>query len=130
MSTWLAAQSSSLMVVTLSLMASNVKGNTKKAAAGTVYFVGYSTGCIVGPQLWQAPDAPRYIKGCIPSVVSWALLILFFGVYYLLFRGENARREANRTVDGAGKGEELYVDSGINLSIWEGQIECSIWRYF
>lgn len=39
-STWLAAQSSSLMVVTLSLMASNVKGNTKKSAAGAVYFLG------------------------------------------------------------------------------------------
>src|SRR6266536_4846375 len=59
-STWLAAESSSLMVVSLSLIASNVKGNTKKSAVSAVFFVGYCTGCIVGPQLWQAQDAPRY----------------------------------------------------------------------
>lgn len=92
-STWLAAQSSSLMVVTLSLLASNVKGNTKKSTASAVYFLGYSTGCIAGPQLWQAPDAPRYIKGCVSSVVSWILLIITFLVYYFVFRQENKKRD-------------------------------------
>lgn len=91
-STWLAAQSSSLMVVSLSLMASNVKGNTKKPTTNAIFFLGYSAGCIVGPQLWQAPDAPRYIKGCISSIVSWVLLIIFFGMYYVLFRRENSKR--------------------------------------
>lgn len=48
--TWLAACSSSLMVVSLSLAASNVKGNTKKSTVSAIFFVAYCVGCIVSPQ--------------------------------------------------------------------------------
>lgn len=92
-STWLAACSSSLIVVALSFAASNVKGNTKKATVSGVFFVAYCTGCIVGPQLWQKPDAPRYVKGCISSVVSWVLFIATLVVYRFVLRRENARRD-------------------------------------
>lgn len=44
-STWLAACSSSLIVVSLSIVASNVKGNTKKSVVSGVFFVAYCTGC-------------------------------------------------------------------------------------
>ncbi|KAJ5825313.1 transporter [Penicillium riverlandense] len=91
-SRWLAAQSSSLMVVSLSLMAFNVKGNAKKPTTNAIFFLGYSTGYIIGPQLWQAPDAPRYIKDRISSIFSWVLLVMFFGMYYVLFRWENFKR--------------------------------------
>lgn len=91
--TWFAACSSSLMVVSLSLAASNVKGNTKKSTVSAVFFVAYCTGCIVSPQLWQAPDAPRYTKGCISSIVSWALLIVTYAAHYLLLRWENMKRD-------------------------------------
>ena len=58
--TWLAACTSSLMLISTSMIASNVKGNTKKSIVSGMFFIGYTTGCIVGPQLWQAVDAPRY----------------------------------------------------------------------
>lgn len=93
-STWLAACSSSLMVITTSMIATNVKGNTKKSAVSALFFVGYSIGCISGPQLWQAPDAPRYIKGCISSLISWSLLVVIFVIYYFYRRWENKRRAA------------------------------------
>ena len=93
-STWLAAQSSDLILVSLSLIASNVKGNTKKSAVNALFFVGYSVGCIVGPQLWNSVDAPRYSKGCISSIVSWVLLLCCFTTYYFLCRRENARRDS------------------------------------
>ncbi len=92
-STWLAAQSSDLILVTLSLIASNIKGNTKKSTVNALYFIGYSIGAIAGPQLWTAGDAPRYNKGCISSIVSWVLLLCCFVAYYLLCRQENARRD-------------------------------------
>jgi ACS family allantoate permease-like MFS transporter len=92
--TWLAACSTSLMVITTSLIATNVKGNTKKSAVSAIFFIGYSIGCISGPQLWQAKDAPRYTKGCISSLVSWALLVVTFAVYYLYLRRENTKRAA------------------------------------
>lgn len=60
-STWLAACTSSLMIISTSMIASNIKGNTKKSAVSNMFFIGYTTGCIVGPQLWTAQDAPRYL---------------------------------------------------------------------
>lgn len=93
-STWLAAQSSDLILVSLSLIASNIKGNTKKSTVNALYFIGYSIGCIVGPQLWNSEDAPRYNKGCISSIVSWVLLFFCFVGYYISCRWENRRRDA------------------------------------
>ena len=95
--TWLAAQSTDLILISLSLVASNIRGNTKKSAVSAVYFVGYSVGCIIGPQLWQKKDAPRYIKGTISSIVAWGLLYLCFGAYFVLCRRENMRRD-NTTI--------------------------------
>ena len=99
-STWLAACSSSLVVVSLSLAASNVKGNTKKSTVSAVFFVAYCVGCIVGPQLWQAEDAPRYVKGCISSIVSWVLLIVTYSTYYMVLKRENTRRDRLAQVEG------------------------------
>jgi MFS transporter, ACS family, allantoate permease len=96
-STWLAAQSSSLIQVSLSILASNVKGNTKKSAVSAVFFLAYSTGCIVSPQLWQKPDAPRYTKGVVASVVCWCLFIISLLAYYVMFRSVNRKRELEVT---------------------------------
>ena len=92
-STWLAAQSSDLILISLSLAASNVKGNTKKSAVSALYFIGYSVGCIIGPQLWQRKDAPRYRKGCISSIVSLVLLYICFIAYFFLCWRENRKRD-------------------------------------
>lgn len=92
-STWLAAQYSDLILISVSLNASNVKGNTKKSTANALYFIGYSIGCIIGPQLWQKRDAPRYTKGCISSIISLVLLVCCFVAYYLVCKRENKRRD-------------------------------------
>jgi MFS transporter, ACS family, allantoate permease len=72
-STWMAACSSALLSSAASMMASNVKGNTKKSVVSAGFFICYCIGCIIGPQAWLSADAPRYIKGCSRSVASWAL---------------------------------------------------------
>ncbi|UPK92281.1 hypothetical protein LCI18_003216 [Fusarium solani-melongenae] len=59
---------SSKWVVFLSLIASNVKGNTKKSAASNGFFVLYAAAAIAGPQLWT--DKPRYTKGIIADLVA------------------------------------------------------------
>lgn len=117
-STWLAACSTSLMVITNSMIATNVKGNTKKSTVSAIFFVGYSVGCISGPQLWQAVDAPRYTKGCISSLVSWALLVVTFAVYYFYLKWENKKRAAlslSMTAEGEGSGEKMKSHVGIEL---------------
>lgn len=92
-STWLAAQSTDLILVSLSFIASNINGNTKKSTVSALYFIGYSAGCIIGPQLWQSEDAPRYNKGCISSIVSWVLLYASIMAYHFSCKLENKRRE-------------------------------------
>ncbi|KAL3434354.1 major facilitator superfamily domain-containing protein [Aspergillus tetrazonus] len=92
-STWLAACTAPPLGIAVGLMASNVRGNTKKSVVGAIFFVLYCVGCIASPQLWQAEDAPRYIKGCITSVVSWGLLIIVLLVFYATARYSNRKRD-------------------------------------
>ncbi|CAH0047051.1 unnamed protein product [Clonostachys solani] len=92
--TWFAASTAPPLGQAMALMAANVKGNTKKSVVGALFFIFYCVGCIVGPQLWQEPDAPRYTKGCIASVVSWCLLVCAFTLFYVTGRSSNAKRDA------------------------------------
>jgi hypothetical protein len=108
------------------MIATNVKGNTKKSVVSAVFFVGYSVGCISGPQLWQAQDAPRYIKGCISSLVSWALLVVTFSVYYFYLKRRNNKRaplllavEADAETDGEKIGS--YIGVEVDSDLTDGQ---------
>ncbi|KAF9641076.1 hypothetical protein BFW01_g12882 [Lasiodiplodia theobromae] len=92
-STWFAGCTAPPLGQVVGLMASNVKGNTKKSVNGAVFFVFYCVGCIVGPQLWQAEDAPHYRKGCIASIASYACLILSLLAYYLSGVRSNRKRD-------------------------------------
>lgn len=93
-STWFAGATAPPLSVAVGLMASNVKGNTKKSVVSAIFFVFYTVGCIAGPQLWQKQDAPRYRKGCIASIVSWCCLIITLLVYYGTARVSNRKRES------------------------------------
>lgn len=92
-STWFAGCTAPPLGQAVGLMASNVKGNTKKSVVSAVFFVFYCVGCIVGPQLWQKEDAPRYAKGCIASVVSFVCLISAFLVHYFTAKVSNEKRD-------------------------------------
>ncbi|KAF9869749.1 major facilitator superfamily transporter [Colletotrichum karsti] len=106
-STWLAACCSSLLSSSASMMASNVKGNTKKSVVSAGFFIVYCVGCIVSPQAWTESDAPRYTKGCILSIASWIGLILTYVVYGVAIRRENAKRDGL-----AGEGNYEYMVGG------------------
>ncbi|KAL4935044.1 hypothetical protein BDV06DRAFT_234748 [Aspergillus oleicola] len=105
--TWLASSISPVMVVSLSLMASNIKGVTKKAAVSNGYFIVYAVAAVAAPQLWQTKDAPRYIKGVVADIVCFGCIVAVFLVYAVLVGRENGRRdrlEGEGTVEGVGTG--------------------------
>lgn len=79
------------MSVLLSLAASNVKGNTKRAVVNTMFFIGYCAGCIGSPQLWT--KSPRYTEGVITSIVTWCLLFTTVVIYWVLCARDNKIRE-------------------------------------
>ncbi|KAF7557646.1 hypothetical protein G7Z17_g613 [Cylindrodendrum hubeiense] len=92
--TWLASTISPVMVVSLSLMASNIKGNTKKAAVSNAYFILYGVAAVIAPQLWQKRDAPRYIKGIGADIACFGLIMALFMLYRVLAVRENKRRDS------------------------------------
>jgi hypothetical protein len=80
------------MSILLSLSASNVKGNTKRAVVNGMFFIGYCAGCIASPQLWT--HKPRYTSGVITALVTWALLFIATIVYRFLCQRDNKQRDA------------------------------------
>ncbi|KAL3476893.1 major facilitator superfamily domain-containing protein [Aspergillus californicus] len=117
-SAWLASCISAAMSILLSLIASNVKGNTKRAVVNAMFFIGYCAGCIASPQLWT--NSPRYTEGLITALVTWGLLIGTVVVYGVLCVRDNARREGEalhvhvHVEGGAGAGAGL--EGGMDLT--------------
>ncbi|GMF80178.1 unnamed protein product [Aspergillus oryzae] len=99
------------MSILLSLSASNVKGNTKRAIVNTMFFIGYCAGCIGSPQLWT--NRPRYTEGVITSIVTWCLLFVAVIVYRLLCMQDNKQREAKAgaSVDMSG---DMLEENGLH----------------
>lgn len=79
------------MTILLSLSASNVKGNTKRAVVNSLFFIGYCVGCIAAPQLWT--KKPRYFEGVVTAIVTWCLLFVVVGIYWGLCARENKARD-------------------------------------
>ncbi|WYZ44841.1 hypothetical protein EsH8_VIII_000157 [Colletotrichum jinshuiense] len=112
-STWLAGSTAPPLGQVVGLMASNIKGNTKKSVVSAVFFIFYCIGCIVGPQLWQKEDAPRYTKGCITSVVSFGCLILALMVHYFTSKVSNKKRDKLAAQSGDEYHEGMETDSDL-----------------
>lgn len=106
-STWMAGAVTCLLSSCSALMASNVKGNTKKSATTTAFFVAYCVGCVVSPQAWTEETAPRYLKGCLLSMSSLVFLMVVLILYSGLMDKENRLRD-ERAENGQ---EEYMVDS-------------------
>lgn len=90
---WLGSCISSIFSLTMSLNASNVRGNTKKSIVNTLYFIGYCAGAIAFPQLWNTKTAPRYLAGLAVSLVAWGILTALMLVYWFNGTSENKRRD-------------------------------------
>lgn len=93
-STWLGSCSSAILSAAASIIASNVKGNTKKSVVSAGFFISYCVGCIVSPQAWTQDDAPRYTKGCILSIAAMVAGICAFILLAILLKKENKTRDA------------------------------------
>ena len=75
---WLATILACNIPLSLSLIASNVGGFTKKTTVAAMLFIAYCVGNIVGPQFFLSSQAPVYQVRCIQSIISrrWLCLTL------------------------------------------------------
>ncbi|KAK1997750.1 major facilitator superfamily transporter [Colletotrichum falcatum] len=89
---WISSCITAVWSILLSLAASNVKGNTKRAIVNAMFFVGYCAGCIGAPQLWT--KKPRYFNGVVTAIVTWCLLFAEIVAYQYLCARNNSTRDA------------------------------------
>lgn len=90
---WLGSCITSFMSVFLSLIASNTRGNTRKAIVNNVFFLGYSVAAIVYPQWWNYTKDPTYRTGLSVDVAFWGLLEAVVLLYRFWCIRENKRRD-------------------------------------
>ncbi|KAK6206986.1 major facilitator superfamily transporter [Colletotrichum tabaci] len=109
---WISSCITAVWSILLSLTASNVKGNTKRAIVNAMFFVGYCAGCIGAPQLWT--EKPRYFNGVVTAIVTWCLLFVEIIVYRYLCSRDNSKRDADLSgaQSSGSRHDEVTLDAG------------------
>ncbi|KAL2203564.1 MFS general substrate transporter [Sarocladium strictum] len=128
-STWMAAAVTCLLSSCSAFMASNVKGNTKKSITTTSFFVAYCVGCIISPQAWTAEYAPRYVPGCILSIVSLIFLMGTIMIYTFLLDRENRKRDSVDHIDASEQTQGNAATTGVALDSDLTDIQDKHFRY-
>lgn len=83
-------------VLSLSLITSNVGGQSKKMIVSGAIFIGVCAGNIAGPFFYKASQAPTYRDG-IASLLSCNVIeCLLFLVFRFAFQWENKKKEKQR----------------------------------
>lgn len=97
-------------VAILSLVATNVAGWTKKTTVAALYLIGYCVGNIIGPQVFQARDAPGYKPAKVVIVVCYFVSLLDVLFIYFWCRRQNRKKAEARAQPGYVKieGQEFY----------------------
>lgn len=93
-------------VLNLAVMSGNVAGRTKQVIASTLVFVAWAVGNAVGPQVFRANDAPRYIKAFIAHMVVYGVqLVVIVTLRLRLMRLNALKRRAQKDFDDAANRE-------------------------
>ncbi|CAK7232898.1 Allantoate permease [Sporothrix curviconia] len=97
-------------VALLSLIATNIAGWTKKTSVAAMYLIAYCVGNIIGPQVFQAKDAPNYRPAEITILICYALCVVDVIFIYFWWRRQNALKAKARAEPGYRKmaGQEFY----------------------
>ena len=91
----------------------NCAGQTKRALASAVVAGSFSVGNIIGPQTFQARDAPDYHPAKIAVLATQAAAAVVAFVLYLYYSWQNQRRNAWSRSDAVGNGEHLVSEAQV-----------------
>lgn len=91
----------------ISLISRNLGGQTKKSTAIAMTFVGWAASNMAAPQIFQANDAPRYIKGFVAHLVVYGVYVVLVVITRAILMRRNAKkRSALADVVGQHVGDE------------------------
>ncbi|THW87072.1 putative MFS allantoate transporter [Aureobasidium pullulans] len=97
---YLTGSAATCFVALLSLISSNVAGYTKKTTVAAMYLIGYCVGNIIGPQTFQAKDAPKYVPAEVTIIVCWGIAALLVYAIYFYCRYQNKLKAHIRSQPG------------------------------
>ncbi|KAJ9157765.1 Major facilitator superfamily transporter allantoate [Pleurostoma richardsiae] len=111
--------------LTMSLVASNFAGYTKKATASAMMYIAFCVGQVAAPQLFLPNEAPVYATAFRAAFICFALCIVLSIVlrFYLIW--ENKRRDS-QVLQGGG---ELGTHEGDEFLDLTDKQQKSVFRY-
>lgn len=74
----------------------NCAGHTKRAFASALVAGSFSVGNIIGPQTFQARDAPEYQPAKIAVLATQAAAAISSVILFLYYRAQNRRRDQTK----------------------------------
>jgi predicted MFS family arabinose efflux permease len=80
------------MTLILSLISRNVGGQTKRSVVTAMSFIGWAVGNAVGPQLFQAKNAPQYRPAFIAQLGCYVASIVVFALMRMWYMEQNRRK--------------------------------------
>lgn len=90
----------------------NTAGYTKRLARNCLTMIAFAVGCLIGPQLFRASDAPHYRRAKTTLLVLSAVLIpLVYAIGHIL-KTENRKRDQ---LEGTKAEQEWYEKVGENF---------------
>lgn len=111
------------LIIIFQWTASNVAGQTKRVVAVALVSGSFSVGNIIGPQTFQARDAPGYIPAKITVVATQAAAAGVAGVLFWYYVWANRRKDKVMPggVVGAVKNQSVARQcEGTEQRLWEG----------
>ncbi|OQE15678.1 hypothetical protein PENSTE_c027G09092 [Penicillium steckii] len=80
-------------VLLMSLLSRNVAGQTKKSVSTASLFLAWAVGNMIGPQVFQSKDAPRYFTCFSVHMGCYGCIIILLGILRWHLRCENIKRD-------------------------------------
>lgn len=106
------------LIIIYQWTASNVAGSTKRVVSVALISGSFSVGNIIGPQTFQAKDAPQYIPAKITVLATQAAAALVAIVLFVYYLWANRRKDAAASVAGA-----TSVESKSEQELWANQTD-------
>lgn len=133
---WLVNAITATFPMAFHYMSVNVSGHTKRSFASNILPVCFGIGSIIGPQSFQARDAPEYAPAKIAALVTVATVALLMCVLALYYVWENRRRNIRDADTGEGERggsteERLGGRRETSDEVWAGLTDRKNkrWRY-
>ncbi|KAF2653340.1 putative MFS transporter [Lophiostoma macrostomum CBS 122681] len=106
----------------------NVAGHTKRSFVANAVAISFGLGNIIGPQSFQARDAPQYMPGKIVTLATEVAMAVCMVVLVLYYVWENGRRDGRPVSEGT---EQVTGDQVLHEDDWKGLTDRRNkgWRY-